>query len=100
MSAGSGIKKVLLIMTESKSTYIPAAGLGFLTRFYDPLVRITCREVYFKKRMLELAEIRPDQTVLDVGCGTGTLLIQIHRQQNSVKLFGLDGDSEIKPINK
>jgi SAM-dependent methyltransferase len=98
VSAGARIKKVLLMMHESKSTYIPAAGLGFLTRFYDPLVRITCREVYFKKRMLDLAEIRPDQTVLDVGCGTGTLLIQIHRLQNSVKLFGLDGDPEILSI--
>jgi len=86
------------MMHESESTYIPAAGLDFLTRFYDPLVRITCREEYFKERMLDLAEIRPGQTVLDVGCGTGTLLIQIHRQQNSVKLFGLDGDPEILSI--
>jgi len=85
-------------MTESNTTYIPAAGLGFLTRFYDPLVKITCRENYFKKRMLELADIKQEHKVLDVGCGTGTLLLQINRIQNNAKLFGLDGDQEILSI--
>lgn len=78
--------------------YIPAAGLGFLTRFYDPLVRFTCRENYFKKRMLELTDIRPEQKVLDVGCGTGTLLLQMNQTQNNATLFGLDGDQEILSI--
>jgi SAM-dependent methyltransferase len=87
-------------MPESKSTYIPAAGLGFLTRFYDPLVRITCREVYFKNRMLAVAGVRPDEKVLDAGCGTGTLLLQISNLQPQAVLYGLDGDGEILSIAK
>jgi 2-polyprenyl-3-methyl-5-hydroxy-6-metoxy-1,4-benzoquinol methylase len=75
--------------------YIPAAGFGFLTRLYDPLVRITCRETYFKKRLIETAEIKPGQHLLDVGCGTGTLLMQIHQFKASVYLHGLDGDADI-----
>lgn len=74
---------------------MPAAGFKFLSRLYDPLVRITCRETYFKKRMIETAEIKPGQQILDVGCGTGTLLMQIHSQNGSVDLHGLDGDPEI-----
>jgi len=75
--------------------YVPAAGYQFLTNLYDPLVRITCRESYFKNWMIEIIEINPGQHILDVGCGTGTLLLQIYAAEASVHLYGLDGDSKI-----
>jgi len=44
---------------SNQKNYVPAAGFQFLTKLYDPLVRITCRETYFKKRMLQTVEIKP-----------------------------------------
>lgn len=86
--------------TQNNSNYVPAAGFKMLTRFYDPLVRITCREVYFKRRMLELVELQPGENVLDAGCGTGTLLLQISKHHPNALLHGLDGDGRILAIAK
>ncbi len=81
-----------------KKKYIPAAGFRFLTRLYDPIVRITCRETYFKKRMMEQLQPQQGSSVLDVGCGTGTLLLQIRSVHKNLSLYGLDGDSDILSI--
>ncbi|MBP3192085.1 class I SAM-dependent methyltransferase [Natronogracilivirga saccharolytica] len=80
------------------SNYVPAAGFSFLTRFYDPLVRITCRETYFKQRMIELAHPAQGEKILDVGCGTGTLLLQMQAYQDNLELHGLDGDARVLKI--
>lgn len=88
------------MIDPKEKEYVPAAGFKMLTRFYDPLVRITCREVYFKRRMLELAELQPGEKVLDAGCGTGTLLLQISKHQPNAVLHGLDGDGRILAIAK
>jgi len=46
-------------------------------RFYDVLARILMlgRERTMRGRMLDLADLRPGNAVLDIGCGTGTLLL-------------------------
>ncbi len=40
------------------------------------------------------------RTVLDVGCGTGALLSMIHKQQRSIKLFGIDLSQEMIKISE
>ena len=35
--------------------YVPAMRFGFLTRFYDPVVRLTSREETFKSRLVDQA---------------------------------------------
>jgi class 3 adenylate cyclase len=71
--------------------FIP--GLGRLgTRLYDPVVRLTTRERRFKERLLELADLRPGERALDLGCGTGTLAIAACRRQPRASVHGLDAD--------
>lgn len=78
-------------MASDRSGFVPALGrLG--TRFYDPLIQLPTRERRFKERLLELAEIRPGERVLDLGCGTGTLAIAASRRQPAAHVVGLDAD--------
>ena len=79
----------------AKESYIPALRFEFLTRFYDPLVRLTTREFSFKRALLAQANLQNNQTILDLACGTGTLCIGIKRRFPGAKIFALDADKEI-----
>ncbi len=78
--------------------YVPALGLHGLTRFYDPLIRFTMREESLKRRLIELAAIRPGHRVLDVGCGTGTLLLMIKAACPGAEVVGIDVDAAVLEI--
>jgi precorrin-6B methylase 2 len=75
--------------------YIPALGHAWLTGFYDPVLRATMREATFKSRLVAQAELRPGHRVLDIGCGTATLTIEIKRSQPEAEVVGLDGDPDV-----
>ena len=81
-------------MKTSSNSYIPALGYRWLTRFYDPVVRVTTREGTFKEALLRQACIQDGHRVLDLGCGTGTLAILVKFAHPGVAVFGLDADAE------
>jgi SAM-dependent methyltransferase len=78
--------------------FVPALGFHWLTPLYDPLVRLVVRERMLKSRLIEQADIHAGQSVLDVGCGTGTLAIMIKQSCPEVRVVGLDGDPRILEI--
>ena len=74
--------------------YIPPLRFKLLTRFYDPIVRWTTREAAFKRALIEqIAADRP-RSVLDLGCGTGTLAIALAKGLPGVAVTGLDADPQ------
>ena len=79
----------------ARESFIPALRFEFLTRFYDPLVRYTTREITFKKALLKQAALENKQTILDLACGTGTLAVSIKKQFPGTKIYGIDADEKI-----
>ena len=69
-----------------------------LTRFYDPIVRWTTRESTFKQRLVKQAQILGGHTVLDLGCGTGTLTILAKKSSPHARVAGLTGDAAMLEI--
>jgi ubiquinone/menaquinone biosynthesis C-methylase UbiE len=81
-----------------KQTYIPALGLRALTPLYDPVMRRFFHEDRLKRQFLASANLQPGQRVLDLGCGTGTLLLMLTEQQPTAVVTGVDGDGDVLTI--
>jgi ubiquinone/menaquinone biosynthesis C-methylase UbiE len=80
---------------EGSRGYLPALRFQALTRLYDPVVRLTSREGRFKELLVDQAAPAPGQRILDLGCGTGTLALQVKRREPRAELVGLDADPEM-----
>jgi ubiquinone/menaquinone biosynthesis C-methylase UbiE len=83
-------------MTQKDSHYVPAFGLRWLTPYYDSFAKTFANSL--RHRLLQRANIQPDQSVLDLGCGTGLLTMMIKRSVPESHLTGLDGDEAVLKI--
>lgn len=78
-------------MSDTERVYIPAAGRDWLLPFYDPLQWLLGGH-RVRAAMLDAAELRPGMRALDVGCGTGSLVVELVRRHPGVEVTGLDPD--------
>lgn len=85
-------------MTNKPSAYIPALRFHWLTPLYDPLLKWGMREEAVKGRLIERANIQPGQHVLDLGCGTGTLVVMLKQSIPEAQVTGLDADEQVLGI--
>ena len=75
--------------------YVPALDVRWLTPLYDGLRRFGGRKRTFKGRLIDQPTIQPGDSVLDLGCGSGTLAIQLEQWVPTAGVVGLDGDPDI-----
>lgn len=78
--------------------FIPALHFHWLTRWHDPMMRCLFPESGTKAALIAQARIQSGQIVLDVGCGTGTLTVQIKQTEPSAIVYGLDTDLQVLDI--
>jgi cyclopropane fatty-acyl-phospholipid synthase-like methyltransferase len=78
--------------------FVPALGFDLLTPLYDPFIRLTLREQQVKQQLVEQARIAAGMTVVDLGCGTGTLALLVKQEQPTARVIGVDVDAKILDI--
>jgi ubiquinone/menaquinone biosynthesis C-methylase UbiE len=78
-----------------QSGYLPALRWKALTPLFDHVVRITTRERTSKLKLIEQAGIAAGDSVLDLGCGTGTLAIWLKQRVSEAHVTGLDADPDV-----
>lgn len=79
---------------------MPAFGYLWLNRLYDPLVGATMPERRIKMALIGAARAVSGSWVLDVGCGTGTLLLLLRKLAPGALALGIDPDPSILAIAK
>lgn len=82
-------------LPQPRAPFIPALRHEALTPAYDVLIRLTMPELRFKQELVDVAAIDTGQRVLDVGCGTGTLLAMIAERHPDALLAGVDPDPRV-----
>jgi SAM-dependent methyltransferase len=80
-------------MEAPRRTYLPAAGHHWSLPLYDPITKLLGIDSA-RRALLGQAALRPGQRVLDLGCGTGTLVVQLKLHHPDVEVVGVDPDPE------
>jgi ubiquinone/menaquinone biosynthesis C-methylase UbiE len=82
-------------MTEEAFT--PALGRFAPVRFYD-FVAGLMRERVWRGLVVGYVVPQPDDVIVDVGCGTGSLALMLQRRQPEARIVGIDPDREVLKI--
>lgn len=82
-------------MTRGTKDFVPALGWSALTPLYDGVVRMLTREASWRPAFVGQIAPRAGETILDVGCGTGSLAILLKRAVPGARIVGLDPDEAI-----
>ncbi len=86
--------------TSSKGAFTPALGFNALTPVYDLAIAIFTRERIWRTRLIDAIDPNPNDLILDIGCGTGSLAHFIDQACSSASYLGLDPDEQAVNIAK
>jgi ubiquinone/menaquinone biosynthesis C-methylase UbiE len=86
-------------MHTGSRSYIPAAGHDAALPLYDPLVQLFGGSRR-RQILIDRAELRAGQRVLDIGCGTGSLAIALKRAQPELQVAGVDPDPNALELSR
>jgi ubiquinone/menaquinone biosynthesis C-methylase UbiE len=75
--------------------FTPALGHAWLSGLYDPAIALLTRERVWRKRLLDQVAPTPGETIIDLGCGTGSFALAMARRAPGAQIAGLDPDADI-----
>jgi SAM-dependent methyltransferase len=85
------------VTTLDDREYLPAMGRPALLPLYDPFTLLLgVRDAHW--RLVAQAGIEPSATVLEIGCGTGNLLLLAAHAVPGATLIGLDPDPAVLAV--
>lgn len=79
---------------STQQKFIPALRFHFLTPLYDCVVKWSSKEILFKQHLIQQAALTDGLKILDVGCGTGSLLGMLANTKANLELHGIDIDQK------
>ncbi len=86
-------------MSNAGTTADAAARMERMYRWQRHLYDLS-RKYYLwgRDRLVDELDVRPDETLLEIGCGTARNLIAIARRYPGTKLFGLDASQSMLDV--
>ena len=83
----------------NRKDHIKPLTVGFLTPFYDSVIKIFAFEKFYQKIASQIPQNKTVH-ILDVGCGTANLVIAIKKRSPKAEILGIDPDEKILKIAK
>lgn len=81
-------------MDANGRQFTPALGRAEWTGLYDVALALATRERRWREALIRRLAPTDEDTILDVGCGTGSLAIRIKQHAPACRVIGLDPDPE------
>ncbi len=78
--------------------FVPALGRAELTGGYDRVVAVMTRERRWRAELLDRIAPAAGETIIDIGCGTGTFAIMLKKACPDARIVGIDPDPQILEI--
>ena len=77
------------------ASFTPALGHAALSGLYDPAIALLTRERAWRARLLDQVDPEAGETIIDLGCGTGSFAVSLARRAPDARIIGLDPDGDI-----
>ncbi len=83
---------------DGTSSFTPALGKAWLTPLYDIAIRLLTSERAWRNALIDHADVQPGDRLIDVGSGTGSLLLGLRDACSDAELLGVDPDAQVLEI--
>jgi len=88
------------VMAGDTHNFTPALGHATLTPLYDSAIAVLTREGRWRNALVQQIAPKATDVIVDVGCGTGTLVLMLKRVAPSATIIGLDPDPAVLDLAK